>query len=74
MERTSFISSKSAEEIVHRSFLLVAEQAVDDDDIETIGKQSADINPYAKRCMLEKARDTEFIASIEHPEYTFKED
>ena len=66
-------SSKNDREIAHRSFLLMQERAVDYDDIVAISRQSAEINPYAKRLMLETARDTEFMVSIEHPEYTHEE-
>ena len=64
------------QEIAQRSFLLMKERFVDDEyeDIEAISRQCAEINPYAKRLMLEIERDPEYMASIEHPEYTFKED
>ena len=69
-------SSKTDQEIVQRSFLLMKERFVDDEyeDIEAISRQCAEINPYAKRLMLEIERDPEYMASIEHPEYTHKED
>ena len=49
------------------------ERAVDDDDEVAISRKSAEINPYTKRLMLEIAKDTEFMASIKHPEYTHEE-
>ena len=49
------------------------EQEIEEWGEVAITRKSAEINPCTKRLMLEIAKDTEFMESIKHPEYTHEE-